>query len=72
MKIKILIGLIIILIIPALGYTILHTGFLNSQPYFAVGNEKEKDELIQLSETMDEQSSNPEANFILIDRKSVV
>ena len=66
MKIKILIGLLVILTILVLGYTILYTGFLNSQPYFAVGNEKEKDELIQLSETMDEQSSNPEANFILI------
>ncbi|MCK5200728.1 MAG: hypothetical protein KAR21_20375, partial [Spirochaetales bacterium] len=66
MKKKIIIGLLIILTILTLGYITLSTGFFNSQPYFVVGNEKEKNELLQLSKTMEEQSSNPEANFILI------
>ena len=66
MKKKIIIGILSLLLILILGYSTLYAVLLNPQPYFVVGNEKEKDELFQLSKTMEEQSSNPEANFILI------
>lgn len=66
MKLKKIIGLLSLLIILTLGCCKLYNTLVNPPPYYIVGNEKEKDELLQLSQAMDEQSSNPEANFILI------
>ena len=65
MKKKIIIGILLLIILLS-GFWGIYTTLLNQQPYYVVGTDKEKSELLRLSKTMDEQSSNPEANFILI------
>ncbi|MDA3938393.1 MAG: hypothetical protein PF693_03660 [Spirochaetia bacterium] len=70
MKLKIIFGLLITLLI--LGGCSLYNKLLSPTPYYVTGTEKERDELIQLSREMDEQSGNPEINFILIQEISKI
>jgi tetratricopeptide (TPR) repeat protein len=66
MKRKIIIGILSLLTVLIFGYCTLYNSLVNPSPYYVVGNEKGKDELLQLSKAMGEQSSNPEVNFIII------
>lgn len=70
MKLKTGILLLLIILIP--GGCSLYSSLVDKPPYYVVGNDKEKDELIQLSEAMNEQSNNPEINFILIQEISKI
>ena len=70
MKIFIRILLLSIILIP--GGCGLYNHIMSPPPYYAVGTEKERNELIQLSEAMNEQTGNPELNFILIQEISKI
>ncbi len=72
MKQKIIIGITAIIVLLGLGRCTLYSSWINPPPYYVVGNEKERDELLKLSKAFDEQSSNPEANFILIQEISKI
>jgi tetratricopeptide (TPR) repeat protein len=66
MKSRIVIRTLILLSILIPGSCSLYNHLVSPTPYYVVGDGKERAELIQLSEAMDEQSGNPEINFILI------
>lgn len=66
MKRKIFIGLPVLAAILISGYGIFYTSLINPLPYYVIGSEQEKNELLQLSKAIEKESSNPEANFILI------
>ncbi len=70
MKLKITIGLLLTLLILA-GCSI-YNNLVSPEPYYVTGNEKERAELIQLSRAMDEQTDNPEINFIIIQEISKI
>ena len=72
MKLKLITGIIILLSILIPAGCSLYSNLVNPPPYYAVGNEKEKDELIQLSKVMNDQTNNPEINFILIQEISKI
>lgn len=72
MKLKIITGITILLAILIPVGCSLYSNMVNPPPYYAVGNEKEKDELIQLSNLMNNQTNNSEINFILIQEISKI
>ena len=72
MKSRIIIGTIILLSILIPGSCSLYNHLISPTPYYVVGDGKERAELIQLSEAMNEQSGNPEINFILIQEISKI
>ncbi len=72
MKLKIFTPTIILLtLLIVTGYKI-YTKIVNPAPFYVIGNEKERTELLQLSKMMKEQSDNPETNFILIQEISKI
>ena len=70
MKLKI-IGIILLSLLIPTGCS-LYKNLISTAPYYVVGDEKEKEELIKLSRAMNEQSDNPEINFILIQEISKI
>ncbi len=72
MKLKLITGILILIIVLIPGGCSLYSKLVDPPPYYVVGTEKEKDELIQLSQAMNEQSNNPEINFILIQEISKI
>ena len=72
MKTKFIIGILLLILLLIPGGCSLFRKIVNPSPYYVVGNEKAKNELIQLSEAMKEQTNNPEINFILIQEISKI
>ena len=58
--------IVLFLVIFMIGCRDIYNTYINHPPYYIVGSDNDKKELIQLSNAMEEQSDSPEANFILI------
>jgi len=72
MKLKILIPITLLLIILIVTGCKIYSQIVHPIPYYVIGTEEERDELLQLSKTMKEQSENPETNFVLIQEISKI
>jgi hypothetical protein len=70
MKMRIVIALLLVILLQT-GCS-LYNNIVNPAPYYVVGNEKDKNELFQLSKAMNEDGNSHETNFIIIQEISKI